>query len=324
MKLTGKTLKRLTKGAIYFEEKSGWFTPFSYSREQIEYMADEAYDWGWRMRARFTGGIRLEFKTNSQKISFDYRATHTHERANTIDLYVNGVMTSVYKIGQSLNGKVEFSLPKGEKLVSIYLPNECELAIKSFTLDGCFKSVKDKGAKWLIIGDSITQGAGPNFSSSAYVHELCRQTGYNILAQGMGGYRYEPQDLMKVQGFEPEKIIVFLGTNYYEADQVLKGYNYARAVKEFYKRLNQLYPNTKIVSVTPLWRNNAGTNMSRLLWCIDTIREACKDYPNVLVADGFELIPNVGECYSDGIHPNEYGALLLAANLKKFIKVNKL
>lgn len=324
MKLTGKTLRRLTKGAVYFEENRGYFAPFRYSQEQIEYMADEKYDWGWRMRARFCGGIRLEFKTDSRKISFEYRASHTHERANTFDLYIDGVLSGVYKIGENLKGKVEFDLPVGDKLVTIYLPVESETSIKNFTLDGSFKATKDKGRKWLILGDSITQGAGPDITSCAYVHALARKTGYNILAQGVGGYRYEACDLMRVEGFEPERIIVFLGTNYYDVVQEERGYFYEKAVREYYARLNELYPNVPVVCVTPLWRNNEGTDMERLLWCIDTIKKECANYPNIYVADGFSLVPNVGECYADGVHPNAYGMELLASNLLKFIKEKKL
>lgn len=324
MKLTGKTLKRLVKGAVYFEEKRGWFTPFRYSQEQIEYMADEKYDWGWRMRARFTGGIRFEFKTDSTKISFDYKASHSHERANTFDLYVDGVLADVYKIEEKLKGKVEFAMPEGNKLVTVYLPNESEVAVKNFELNGSFKATSDKGKRWLVLGDSITQGAGPDIASAAYVHSLCRKTGYNILAQGVGGYRYEPCDLMRVDGFEPDRIIVFLGTNYYDIEQEQRGYFYEEAVKEYYARITKLYPNTPIVSVTPLWRNNEGTDMERLLWCIDTIKKECAKYPNIKVADGFSLMPNVSACVADGIHPNAYGAEILTQNLLKFIKENKL
>ena len=153
MRLTGKTLIKLTKGAVYYTEERGYFTPFTYSRAQIEYMKDPAYDWGWRMRARFTGGVRLEFKTDSRHISFEYRASHSHERANTFDLYINGVMSAVYKIGEKLKGKVEFTLPEGEKLVTIYFPNESEAAIKNFTIDGGYSATKDKGKKCLILGD---------------------------------------------------------------------------------------------------------------------------------------------------------------------------
>ena len=324
MKLSGKTLIKLTKGAVYYTEEKGYFTPFTYSREQIEYMADPAYDWGWRMRARFTGGVRLEFKTDSRHISFEYRASHSHERANTFDLYINGVMSAVYKIGEKLEGKVEFSLPMGEKLVTVYFPCESEAAIKNFTIDGGYRATRDKGTKYLILGDSITQGAGPDFASGAYVHSLCRKTGFNVVAQGIGGYRYEAKDLMRVEGFEPEKIIVFLGTNYYDIEQESHGYFYAQAVKEYYARLTELYPNIPIISVTPLWRNNDGTDMERLLWCIDTIKAECALYPNIKVADGFDLLPNVSECLADGVHPNAYGAELLAKNLVKFMKENKL
>ena len=320
MRLSAKTLKKLVKGAVYFEEEKGYFVPYRYSKEQIDYMAREEYDWGWRMRAGFSGGIRLEFKTDSQKISFDYLATAMHERSNTIDLYVNGVLYSIYKIENRLKGHVDFSLPQGEKTVTIYYPCESILKIKGFTLDGGYKAIKDKGQRVLIIGDSITQCAGPEFTSSAYLHSLTRKIGYNFLGQGIGGYRYEAQDLMKVEGFEPEKIIVFLGTNYYEKECLEScGYDYEKGVKDFYKRLNELYPTTPILSITPLWRCN-DVNMERLRWCVDTIKKACYEYPNIYVLEGFDLVPNVKECFSDGVHPNAYGSLLLAENLYKVMK----
>lgn len=324
MKLTGKTLIKLTKGAVYYTEEKGYFTPFKYSKAQIEYMADERYDWGWRMRARFTGGIRLEFKTDAGKITFDYRATHSHERANTVDLYVNGVLTSVYYIGENLKGKVEFSLPQGENRVCIYLPNECELAIKNFTIDGGYKAIKDKGMKLLILGDSITQGAGPDIASAAYAHALQRKTGYNIVAQGIGGYRFEPKDLTTVDGFVPDKIMVFLGTNYYEAECLTRcNYDYEKATYEYFDKLTGLYPTTPIICVTPLWRTR-DLNMERFSWCISTIKSACAKHEQITVADGFDMMPNVVACLSDGVHPSTYGSELLAQNIAKFMKENKL
>ena len=323
MKLTGKTLIKLTKGAVYYTEEKGYYTPFRYSQAQIEYMADEKYDWGWRMRARFTGGIRFEFKTDANKITFDYRATHSHERANTVDLYVNGVLTSVYYIGENLKGKVEFSLPQGENHVTIYLPNECELAVKNFTIDGGYKAVKDKGERILILGDSITQGAGPDIASAAYAHGFQRRTGYNVLAQGIGGYRFEAKDLMKVDGFDPDRIMVFLGTNYYEADCLTRcNYDYEKATYEYFDVLTKLYPSTPMVCVTPLWRTR-DLNVERFAWCINTIKSACALHPQITVVDGFGLMPNVSACLSDGVHPSTYGSELLAQNVAKFMKEHK-
>lgn len=324
MRLSNNTVKKFFKGAIYFSEDKGYLTPYRYSKAQLDYMADESYDYGWRFRAKFSGGIRMELKTDAKNISFDYRASDAHETSNTLDLYINDVLFKVYHIENRLKGRVEYNnLPKGEKKVTIYFPCESKLEIKNFTLDGGYKSIKDKKEKVLVIGDSITQGAGPAIASSAYLNALTRKTNYNYLGQGVGGYRYEAKDLMRIEGFEPDKIIVFLGTNYYE-EACLKScnYDYARAVKEFYEVLNTMYPKTPVLSITPLWRNN-DVDMNRLLWCVDTIKNECSRYDNIIVADGFTLVPNVDECFSDRVHPNAYGSELLANNIVKFMKENK-
>ena len=320
MKLSHKTLIKFAKGALSCTVDKGYITFHRYSKEQTEFMARPDYDRGWRNRAKFSGGIRLEFKTDAKNISFDYTASDSHERSNTVDLYLDGVLCSVYSIGDRLKGHVAFTLPEGEKRVTIYYPCESIFRIKNFELDGGYKTVKDKAPKVLVIGDSITQGAGPAISSAAYLHSLTRKTGYDFLGQGVGGYRYEARDLMPIEGFVPDKILVFLGTNYYDEDCFAHcGYDYAPAVKEFYKRLNELYPTTPVLCVTPLWRNN-NVDMPRLLWCIDRIKEACADYPNVTVVDGFTLVPNVDQCFSDGVHPNAYGSEYLAVNLAKAMK----
>lgn len=319
MKLSASTLKKLIKGALAYEYKNGYLTPFRYSQAQLDYMADPSYDYGWRARARFAGPIRIEFITDSSYVSFDYRASDMHERSNTIDLYVNGTLTSVYKIEDRLRASVRFELPDGEKRVTIYLPCESKLDIKNFTIDKKYKSIKDKGEKILIIGDSITQGAGTEISSAAYANVISRELGYNIIAQGIGGYRFEAKDLMLVDNFTPSRIVVFLGTNYYEKDCEKNGYFYDKAVEEFYDKLTELYPTTKIIAITPLWRNN-GIDWERFYWCIDKIKSACKKHPQIKVLDGFSLVPNVDECFSDRVHPNSYGSLLLAEGIMRELK----
>lgn len=313
MKLSSKTLKGLFKGALYFREEKGYLTAFRYNKSQLDYMADPSYDWGWRMRAKFTGCVRIEFKTNAKAISFDYLASEIHERANTIDLFVDGELVKVHKIGENKRGRVEFSLKEGDKLACIYMPCECELAIKNFTIDGNYKSVKQKGKKLLILGDSITQGAGVEMSSFAYANVLQRETGYNVVAQGIGGYRFEPKDLTIVEGFEPDKILVFLGTNWYES----LAYDYEGSTREYFKKLKELYPSTPILEITPIWRKNV--DIDRFNWCIEVVKSACREN-GIPYLDGFELVPNVDECFSDGVHPNALGAYLLGTRIAKIIK----
>jgi lysophospholipase L1-like esterase len=122
---------------------------------------------------------------------------------------------------------------------------------------------------------------------------------------------------MRLDSFEPDRIVIFLGTNYY--DTPIELYDYKGAVEEFYKRLAELYPDTPVISITPLWRNN-NVDWPRFMWCINTIKEACKPYKNVRIVDGFSLVPNVDECFADGVHPNAYGSVHLANNIKKILE----
>jgi len=46
-------------------------------------------------------------------------------------------------------------------------------------------------------------------------------------------------------------------------------------------------------------------------------------YDNIIVADGFDLMPNDPVSLSDGVHPSTYGSMMLAKNLIKFMKENK-
>ena len=318
MKFSANSLKKLIKGACYYEIDRGYVTPYKFSKKQIDSMEREGFDPFWRERAVFTAGIRLEIKTDSSYISFDYKSsmgTSLCDRSNSLDVWVNGELYSVLHL-EKAKGNVKIDLPKGEKHVAIYLPNDCRFSVKSLTIDGYYKSVKDKGQRVLVIGDSITQGYGPMFSSGSYFNELQRMTGYNMLNQGIGGYRCEPVDLMYVDGFEPDKIVTFLGTNWYEH----LAYDYEGATRDFYKRLTELYPDKQILAVSPIWRCDDSLDRERFDWCRGIVKRECAKHENITFVEGYSLIPNVEDCFCDKVHPNEYGCYMIAKNLHKEMK----
>ena len=319
MRLSANSLKKLVKGACYFETERGYLTAFRFSKKQLDMTRVEGYNEAWQNRVLFSGGIRLEFKTDAERISLDYKLyigdCSIDKRSKTLDVWVDGVLYSVAAIEQ-LKGKLTLDLPAGEKQVSIYLPNYYQFFIKNFTVEGKYKSVKDKGQRVLVIGDSITNGFGSTFSSGSYFNELQRLTGYNMLNQGIGGYRCEPGDLIYVDGFMPDKIITFLGTNWYNCpDQ----YDYEKATVEYYEKLTELYKGKKIIAISPIWRDD-GVERERFDWCRSIVKRECQRHENITFVDGHTLVPNVEECFCDKIHPNEYGCLLLAQGIYKIIK----
>ena len=309
-------LKRYIKCACNFEVENGYLYSYRYSNEQIERFFRPEGDSFWAVRTKYSSGVRIEIITTSTEISFDYACDSYTSEHNSFDLYVNNVLTEVHKICEHKEHTCEFKLCEGKKRVVIYLPCDTRVGIKYFCIDGTFDEAQN-GENVLLIGDSISQGYGPMLSGAAYVNALMRKTGLYILNQSVGGYRFEPDDIMKVEGFEPAKIIVELGTNYHE-----KGldYDYKKACRGFFARLTELYgTQIPIAVITPLNRID-DIDRKRFAWCIDLIKKECEKYENITVIDGFTLFPPVKECFLDCTHPNAYGSELLASNLARAFK----
>ena len=313
MKASRNTLKKFIKGALTIRDEGAYICPLTYEEGQIEEF--RTADKGWVWRSQFSAGTRIELMTDATELRFDYNATDFSSSDCTFDLYVDGVLKCVHKVKKFNFDRAVYTMREGWKLVQVYLPTDCHIGIKNFNINGGYKSVKDKGQKVLIIGDSITQGYGTFMSGATYVNVLQRKTGYNIVAQGIGGLPFKECVVYKGE-YEPDKIVVSLGTNYYEAG--LK-YDYEKEVKLFFKKLNELWGDKEIIYISPLWRDN-DVNMERFLWCIETATSEALKYDNITVIDGFDLVPNVEECFCDKIHPNAYGCELLANNLAFIFK----
>lgn len=312
MKASKITLRKFIKGALSIREEGAYLCPLRYVEEQIEQFRKA--DKGWLWRSQFSSTTRIEFMTDATSISLDYYATEFSSSDNTFDLYVDGKLQSVWRVRKFNFDRVSYDLAPGWKLVQIYLPTDCHIGIKNLNFNGGYRTVKDKGQKLLIIGDSITQGYGTFMSGACYVNALQRKTGYNIIAQGIGGLPFK--DCAPYKGeYEPDKIMVFLGTNYYECES----YDYENEAINFFKKLNQLWGDKQIIYVSPLWRDN-DVIWDRFIWCTKIAKREASKYENITTIDGFDLVPNVHECYVDKIHPNPYGSEILATNLANIFK----
>lgn len=312
MKASRQTLKKFIKGALTIRDEGAYICPLTYEEEQIK-MFEEA-DWGWHWRSQFSSGTRIELKTDATEICFDYYATDFSSSDNTFDLYVDGVLQVVHKVSKFHFDKFNYQMREGWKHVQIYLPTDCHVGIKNFNINGAYKTVKDKGENVLLIGDSITQGYGTFMSGATYANVLQRKTGYNLISQGIGGLPFKDCVLYKGE-YNPDKIIILLGTNYYDTPS----YDYEKEVEGFFKKLNELWGDKEIVYISPLWRDN-DVNWERFLWCIDVATNEALKYDNITVVDGFDLVPHVHECFCDKIHPNAYGSELLASNIAFVLK----
>ena len=312
MILTNEELKNIYFGAYEFEETSdGYLQSFQYSKEQVEYFKG-AFEM-WYERCTASSAKTLEFTTSATKISFDYKFIWKCS-PDSFELMVDGLIIDIAYVKDIADeGTITWNLPEGEKDVVIYLPSDATVLIRNFTIDADVKrAVKNEKVLWL--GDSITQGYGPLRSAHTYVSVANRMLNYDILNQGIGGYIYDKNSLMKMEGYTPDKIIVALGTNQY-GDEIMT------AVEEYYERLIGIYGNEiPILCITPLWRGDSEDGIPTLIAYCEKIKKIVSQYKNIRVVEGMKLVPHLPEYFLDNLHPNCLGCEWYGRNLVKEIQ----
>lgn len=310
MKLTNEQLKTIYFGALQFKEtKDGYLQAFQYNDEQMAYFK-KASDF-WYDRCMASTSKTLEFSTNATKFSFDYKLAWKGSE-DSIELEIDDVITKINYIKDMKDeDTLSYDLPNGNKKIVVYLPADATIWIKNFQLNGDFTpAIKEHKVLWL--GDSITQGFGPLRSSLTYVSVANKQLGYDIINQGIGGYVYDKNSLMDM-GYKPEKLIVALGTNQYGEETM-------KPVEDYYEQLFKIYGLLPTLCITPLWRDDPNTNHEKLEQYCEGIKNVCRKYKNIIIVDGFKLVPHLSEYFLDNLHPNALGAQVYGRNLVEKIR----
>ncbi len=311
MKLSNKTLSRLIHGACNVKEIDGYLAPYRFTDAQIEYFTFNEFYYD---RTKFGASVSIEFITDATAISFSYCAKNiaTHD---SIDVCVDGKLFSVTPTDSILpKGRLEFSLPAGNKTVAVYLSVDAEFHIKEFSIEGKWRSAIKSRPRVLFLGDSITQGYGSKIGSQTFASLTARTLGWEILNQGLGGYYHDKNVIADLAPYRPDKIVVAMGTN-----DLLRA-NANELISSFYETLRARYPETPILTVTPLWRGDDPHRLPILEAQRSFIYETCARYNGITVVNGYELVPHISGCFLDDLHPNAWGMELYAARLTAKIK----
>lgn len=306
MKLSNEQLKEIYYGAYSIGETAdGYLQAFQYTQQQVQYFK-ETHDF-WYERCIASSAKTLEFKTKATAFSFEYKIIWKGSE-DSIELAIDGLISKIYDVKDLHNeGKLSFELPKGENNVIVYLPADATILIRHFEINSDVYPVQ-KNEKVLWMGDSITQGYGPLRSAHTYVSVANRLLNYDIINQGIGGYVYDKNVLVNMEGYTPDKIIVSLGTNQYGTESM-------EDVEAYYDRLNEVYGNKPVLCITPIWRGDSPDGVEVLKsFCQKTI-DICNRYSNITVVEGFKLVPHLSEYFIDNLHPNALGSELYGRNL---------
>lgn len=209
--------------------------------------------------------------------------------------------------------------------------------------------------KILFLGDSITEGYGPQDIENVYWKRLERECGCISVGFGISGTRIARQqkpspDPREDQYFRSrvasmdetaDVVVIFGGTNDYGHGDAAIGCFDDRTDDTFYGALHNLYsdliakyPTAQLVVMTPLHR--LGENEAYNTWGLRTVG-CLEDYVDIImeVAGYYGIpvldlhrvsglqpeVPQLRERYMpDGLHPNDAGHELIYNRLKNFLE----
>ena len=208
MKLSFDQIKGITAGAVRIWEENDRIRFAKFTQKQTD--AWYALDTVLGERAESSTGIRLDFYTNSSFFAF------TVAKGKFYDIYVNGILSYLVTPESLSDGRFSISLntSKGENRMTLVLPSHEPGALYSVELDdGATLTPHALGKKILFIGDSITQGWEAKYNSLCYAQRVARFFNADSLIQAVGGGFFDESILDEELDFDPEIVIVALGTN---------------------------------------------------------------------------------------------------------------
>lgn len=326
MTLTYEQICRITQGAAQIRREDGGVRFFRLTDEQFATFWAENESIG-----NTCAGVKLVFRTNSRSlhlqallegnlywwplISFDVQVNE--ETVGHLDNFSN-IENFVPKFDEKLPlGEVEkqFDLGEGEKTVTVHFPWCQRFLLQQIALDdGAFAEPVEK-KKLLMYGDSITQGYCATRPSRRLAARVSAALDMEECNRAMAGSKFLPEVAAVADPVKPDLITVSYGTNDWGAGRTAQ--ELCHFCRQFLQNLQTTYPGTPVVVISPVWRSNFDCCSISMDYetVTETIRTTAAEFGNVSFLCGSELLPHEEALLFDGLHPNDRGFELYAANL---------
>ena len=307
--LSNEELKKHICGAVYFDETDG-IVPYRFTKAKMESATDAAR----RIRQVTGTGIKIEFYSDTEELSFNYTAfvefVSGIYKLYFFDIYADDVLVlhqGEKDVCEDRNGSVNVKFKPGNKRITIYLPGSCAVKIKDFSiLDNAAISTVSYNGSTLFLGDSITHAAYVDFPSLTYANTVTKYLDCRTVNEAIGGDVFSKQHLENLPETDFDTVFIAYGTN----DWKWANASTRERAEEFFATLDNLYTNAKKYVILPIWRGDMNEN-SDFKYSFEEIRGMIKEIAgryNLNIIDLFDSIPHDSKLYYDEyLHPNEIG-----------------
>ena len=308
MKLTLEQIKSVTVGALCVKQTEKGITFDKCTEKQVAAWHTLSGELG--VRSETTTGIRLDFHTDSETLTF------TANGGDKFEVLIDDLPR--YRIhADAYRAKGEaptFDLGKGEKRVTLVFPSHGRGVLSEVELDDGASLVPHTHAcKMLFIGDSMTQGWNSRYDSLSYAWRVTRYFDANSVIQGVGGGFFH-EGTMDTFPFDPDTVVIAYGTNDFGRFATLDDMR-VRASR-FMDEIARQFGNKRVFVITPIYRSDWQKTKK-----MGTFAEACAlvreegERCGFTVVDGMELVPHNSDFMADAVHPNDLGFGVFAERL---------
>ena len=305
--LSYDAIRSVSFGAVNITEQENGLRFNKFSDFQIE----EWTKHGRYNQAASSTGIRLDFYTNSS--TFYFAASQN----TNFELFINGESKEI-----SSTGKFDVTLEGEQNRITVLFPNhQVNSTVGEVKIDeGATLIPYTYARKFLILGDSITQGYSAATDSLSWANRITRMFDADSVIQAISGGTFRSSTLDPDVEFTPDYIFVAYGTNDWSGGSSMEIFK--TNAQAYYNKLAELYPNATIIGITPIWRkDNHARNVGEfddMCAELKTIIESVGGY----AVNGVDLVPHDRKYYGEDIclHPNNEGFEFYANNLYEKIK----
>lgn len=304
MKLSVEKIKKITFGAVRYEECNGELHFYKCTKKQCEAWYNK-WD-GLGERSETSTGITLDFITDAKEIVFEVCGSK-------FETFINGNFNEQFLFSDEEFHKINLCLNGRKNRITLLFPNHDKGALKSVELNGeSFVEPHKFERKILFLGDSITQGWNSKYDFMSYPYQVADSLNAERVINGIGGAYYLPESFDHID-FDPDTVVVAYGTNdfsHYKNIDVFK-----EAVNGFLEQVKNAYCKKRVIVITPIFRFG---DLTREWGKIEDYISIIKTVANSLsfeVIDGYDLVPQNMDFYADAAHPNDLGFSVYARKL---------
>ena len=313
-RLTFSQIQSITVGAIAVTQEEDGLHFQKCTQKQIDAWSNLKQDLG--ERAKTTTGIRLDFHTDSRKLTFSASV------GNKFELYLNGVFRKQFLLNELReSGKpaeIDLTNPlqqdEAQVRVTLYLPAHENGVLEWLALDdGATVTPHRFDRKILFVGDSITQGWAASYDSFYYANRVSRFFNAESVVQGIGGAYFHESTFDSIP-FDPDWVIIAYGTNDFGHYATLR--ELREHIAAHLGLIAQEYRGKRLIYISPIWRERQEKPMGTFRECRTAlIEEAIKlGFEHI---DGLSLVPADPTFFTDGLHPDNFGFSFYAESLCK-------